>query len=96
MNEQKQIERYYLFQKVDPLKEQWDNLILRLKTLMQSALVLCRFDLVKEISRQITVLENNKPNKYNKPNKKIYRVVLKFADKTESKLRNSNNNEHTR
>lgn len=94
MNEQKQIERYYLFQKVDPLKEQWDNLILRLKTLMQSALVLGKLDLVKEIARQITVLENNKPNKYNKPNKKIYRVVLKFANKIESVLRNEK--EHVR
>ena len=90
MNEQKKIERYYLFQKVDPLKEQWDNLILRLKTLMQSALALGKLDLVKEIARQIVVLENNKPNKYNKPNKKIYRFVLKFANKIESVLHPEN------
>ena len=80
MNEQRNMKKNFLSQRPDPLKEDWEGLILRLKTLMTNALVLSKMDLFHAIGRQIIVLEQNKPNK------KIYRVVLKFKDKAESEL----------
>ena len=39
MNEQRNMKKNFLSQKPDPLKEDWEGLILRLKTLMTNALV---------------------------------------------------------
>ena len=53
------MKKNFLSQKPDPLKEDWEGLILRLKTLMTNALVLSKMDLFHAIGRQIIVLEQN-------------------------------------
>ena len=85
MNEQRNQKMRYLSGKMtDSLEQDWENLLMRLQSLRQRAHI-CRVDLIKPIMRQENVLMKNKPNK------KIYRTILKFADDIELQIANTTN-----
>ena len=80
MNEQRHKQRVYFEQRKDTVQENWDDLQTRLHMLRKRAQDAGRMDLVAQILRRIFVLQSNKPNK------KIYRSILKFADETEFQI----------
>lgn len=85
MNEQRNMKIRYLSGNMsNSLEQDWENLLARLQSLRQRAHT-CRVDLIKPIMRQENVLLKNKPNK------KIYRTILKFADDVESQITNTIN-----
>lgn len=84
MNEQRNSKMRYLSGNMsDSLEENWQNLLARLQSLRQNAKYAFRVDLVKPIISKENVLAKNKPNK------KIYRSILKFADDVENQINRS-------
>lgn len=84
MNEQRNNKMRYLSgNMVNSLEQDWQDLLARLQSLMQTAKNAFRADLVKLIiSKENVLIKNN-------PNKKIYRSILKFADDIENKINSS-------
>lgn len=84
MNEQRNNKMRYLSgNMVSSLEQDWQDLLARLQSLMQTAKNAFRADLVKLIiSKENVLIKNN-------PNKKIYRSILKFADDIENKINSS-------
>ena len=80
MNEQRKMKTLFITQKSDPLKENWDNLLAHMQSLLKMACSLCREDIINSVERQIVVLMKNKPNK------KIYRSILNSVNKIELEL----------
>ena len=80
MNEQRHKRQVFFAQRTDTVQENWDDLQSRLHILRKRAQDAGRMDLIAQIVRRIFVLQSNKPNK------KIYRSILKFADETESQI----------
>ena len=80
MNEQKNNKMRFLNNLSDSLQENWADLLARLQNMEKTALASFRGDLAAAIDRQIKVLKKNEPNK------KIYRSISNFADKTEIEL----------
>ncbi|MBO7645224.1 MAG: hypothetical protein J6S57_02895 [Alphaproteobacteria bacterium] len=79
MNEQRKMKFLFINQKNDCLKEDWDDLLSRLHSLLSMAKKY-RPDLIHKITKSILVLDTNKPNK------KVYRSILKFANKVDEEL----------
>ena len=80
MNEQRNNKMRFLNNLSDSLQENWADLLARLQNMEKTALSSFRGDLAAAIDRQIKVLKKNEPNK------KIYRSISNFADKTEIEL----------
>jgi len=82
MNEQRNKRMEFIYKKSDPLQENWESLLARLQSLENTARASFRRDLISMIMSKINVLQKNKPNK------KIYRSILGFAEKAEIELSN--------
>lgn len=80
MNEDRRNKREFFGQTKDPLKDKWDALLSRLFSLYRTADAMLRRDICVLIGLKINAMQKNKPNK------SVYRSILKFADDIDSKL----------
>lgn len=80
MNEDRRNKREFFGQTKDPLKDKWDALLSRLFSLYRTADAMLRRDICVLIGPKINAMQKNKPNK------SVYRSILKFADDIDSKL----------
>lgn len=80
MNENRRNKMEFFGQTKDPLKDKWDALLSRLFSLYRTADAMLRRDICVLIGPKINAMQKNKPNK------SVYRSILKFADDIDSKL----------
>ena len=80
MNEDRRKKMEFFGQTKDPLKEKWDALLARLFSLYRTADAMLRKDICGLIGPKINAMQKNKPNK------SVYRSILKFADDTDAEL----------
>lgn len=80
MNEDRRNKMEFFGQTKDPLKDKWDALLSRLFSLYRTADAMLRRDICVLIGPKINAMQKNKPNK------SVYRSILKFADDIDSKL----------
>lgn len=80
MNEDRRNKREFFGQTKDPLKDKWDALLSRLFSLYRTADAMLKRDVCVLIGLKINAMQKNKPNK------SVYRSILKFADDIDSKL----------
>lgn len=80
MNENRRNKMEFFGQTKAPLKDKWDALLSRLFSLYRTADAMLRRDICVLIGPKINAMQKNKPNK------SVYRSILKFADDIDSKL----------
>ena len=81
MNEQRNMKKLYLSGDIcSSFEHDWNDLLAKLQMLREKAKSVGRMDLIISIIRKENVLVKNKPNK------KIYRSISKFADDIENQI----------